>query len=196
MRRTLIPAGGLFALLPGAASAHAAFGNLGPFYAGLLHPLADPAQGLILAGVGVLLARQPLATVRPAYVALVLAGGLTVLLGTAVGVRPGLAPTALAATGLGLAALSGVALGRWPVVALAAAAVVWAGLAIDLPSGFRAGALSALGGSLGIALAGLLVWGLVDELQRRLGRIAGAVAGSWVAAVGVMTAAFALTGSG
>jgi hypothetical protein len=108
----------------------------------------------------------------------------------------GRAPTALAATGLGLAALSGVALGRGPVVALASAAAVWAGLAIDLPSGFRAGALSALGGSLGIALAGLLVWGLVDALQRRLGRIAGAVAGSWVAAVGVMTAAFALTGSG
>jgi hypothetical protein len=184
----------LLTLVPGASSAHDAFGDLGPFYAALLHPLADPAQGLILVAAGVLLARQPLATVRPAYAALACAGGAAVLLGAAAA-PPGLALSAVAATALGLAALSGVAFGRWPVVALAAAAAVCAGLAIDLPPGFRAAALSALGGTLGIALAGLLVWGLVDALQRRLGRVAGAVAGSWIAATGLIASAFALAGS-
>ena len=184
------------ALPPGVASAHDAFGDLGPFYATLLHPLADPGQGLILAAAGVLLARQPLATVRPAYVALALAGAVTVLLGAvgAHGGPPGLALTSLAAAGLGLAALTGVELGRWPSAALAAAAAVAAGLAIDLPPGLRSAGLAMLGGALGIALAGLLVWGLVDLLQRRIGRVAGAVAGSWIAAVGVMAAALALSG--
>jgi hypothetical protein len=183
------------ALLPTAAAAHDAFGDLGPFYATLLHPLADPSQGLVLAAAGVLLARQPLETVRPAYAALALVGAMTVLLGgLAAHGNPGLGLVAVGSAGLGLAALSGVALGRWPAVALAVAAAVMAGLAIDLPPGPRAGSLAALGGALGIALACLLVWGLVDLLQRRLGRVAGAVAGSWIAAVGLMAAALSLSG--
>jgi hypothetical protein len=182
-------------LAPGAAAAHDAFGDLGPFYATLLHPLADPAQGLTLAAVGVVLARQPLATVRPAYAALALAGTLTVLSGAFVAhAAPGLAAASIAVVLLGLAALSGVGLGRPLAVALAAAAAVAAGLAVDVPPGARAGGLAVLGGAIGIALAGLLAWGLVDFLQRRLGRIAGAVAGSWIAATGVMSAAFALAG--
>lgn len=106
-----------------------------------------------------------------------------------------LAGIALAAAVLGLAALAGRDLGRLPTVAIAAAGAVAAGLAIDLPPGQRAGALAALGGALGIALTGLLVWGLVDLLQRRLGRVAGAVAGSWIAAVGIKAAAFAPAGA-
>ena len=181
-------------LLPGAAAAHEAFGNLGPFYAALLHPLADPAQGLLLAAVAVLLARQPLASVRPAWAALALAGCLAVPLGAlSVHAAPDLAVTATAAALLGILALTGLGLGRWLTVAIAVAVAITAGLAIDLPPGLRAGGVAALGGALGIALAALLVWGLVDFLQRHLGRIAGAVAGSWVAAVGVMAAAFALT---
>jgi urease accessory protein len=179
----------LAALLPGTASAHAAFGDLGPFYATLLHPLADPSQGLILAATGVLLARQPLASVRPAWAALALAGTATVLLGAFTALpAPGIRFAAVAATALGLVALSGFTLGRWPTVAATTAAAVAAGLAIDLPPGLRAGGLAALGGAVGIALSSLLVWGLVDLLQRRLGRVAGAVAGSWIAAIGVMVA--------
>lgn len=190
----LVLAAGATALLPGVAEAHDAFGDLGPFYAALLHPLADPAQGLVLAAVAVLLARQPLASVRPALAALALAGSLAVSIGALTAhAAPGLAATALAAALLGLLALTGISLGRWPTVALAAAVAVAAGLAIDLPPGLRAGGLAALGGALGIALGALLVWGLVDFLQRHYGRVAGAVASSWIAAVGVMAAAFALT---
>jgi hypothetical protein len=186
----------LLVLVPGSAAAHDAFGDLGPFYAALLHPLADPGQGLVVAAAGVLLARQPVETVRPAFAALAVAGASAVLAGAvAPHPAPGLALVALGAAGFGLMALAGVRLGRWPAVALAAAAGIAAGLAIDLPPGWRAGGLATLGGALGIAFGCLLVWGLVDLLQRRLGRVAGAVAGSWIAAVGVMAAALSLTGS-
>lgn len=193
--RRLAPAAAT-TLLPGAAEAHSAFGDLGPFYATLLHPLADPAQGLILAAIAVLLARQPLDSVRRGWLALALAGAVTVVLGAFIPhAAPGIPITALAAVALGLAALTGLTLGRWPIVALAVAAGVAAALAIDLPPGLRAGGLAALGGALGIALAPLLVWSLVDLLQRRLGPVAGAVAGSWIAAVGLMAGAVALTGT-
>jgi hypothetical protein len=102
---------------------------------------------------------------------------------------------ALAGVGLGLAALSGRDLGRWPSIGLAVLAGIVGGLAIDLPAGLRAASLGAFGGAVGIALAALLVWGLVDMLQHRFGRVAGAVAGSWIAAVGTMAAAFSFAGA-
>ena len=147
---------------PDVALAHDAFGDLGPFYGALLHPLADPAQGLILAGIAVVLARQPLATVRLAWLALALSGAVTVLSGAWVELAgPGPGVASLAGVVLGLLALSGRDLGLW----------------------------------LSIGLAALLVWGLVDGLQHRFGRVAGAVAASWVAAVGTMAAAFSFAGA-
>lgn len=182
--------------LPDLAFAHDAFGDLGPFYGALLHPLADPAQGLILAGIAVVLARQPLASVRWAWLALALAGTVTVLTGAWVPlVGPGPGGVALAGVMLGLLALTGRDLGRWPSIGLAVIAGIVAGLAIDLPAGARAASLGAFGGAVGIALAALLVWGLVDGLQHRFGRVAGAVAASWVAAVGTMAAAFSFAGA-
>ncbi len=181
---------------PDVALAHDAFGDLGPFYGALLHPLADPAQGLILAGIAVVLARQPLATVRLAWLALALSGAVTVLSGAWVELAgPGPGVASLAGVVLGLLALSGRDLGRWLSIGLAALAGIVAGLAIDLPTGARAASLGAFGGAVGIGLAALLVWGLVDGLQHRFGRVAGAVAASWVAAVGTMAAAFSFAGA-
>lgn len=192
-RPSPITAGITAALFPGTAAAHDAFGELGSFYAALLHPLADPAQGLVLAAAAVFLARQPLASVRPAFAALALAGTLAIPLGM-LGIfsQPGLAITALAAAALGVVALTGASLGRWPTITIAVCAALTAGLAIDLPPGVGAGSLAAIGGALGIALGTLLVWGLVDLLQSRIGRVAGAVASSWIAAVAVMAATLAL----
>jgi hypothetical protein len=179
----------LSGLVPaGPATAHDAFGDLGPFYANLLHPLADPAQALLIVGIAVLLARQPLATVRPAYAALVLAGAATILLGVLVVLEPpGLQMTGLLAAALGAAALFGLTLRPLPATLLAASIAVVAGIAIDLSP--RAAGLSALGATLGIALSTLLVWGLVDTARCHFGPVATAVAGSWVAAVGIMAAA-------
>lgn len=179
---------------PDVALAHDAFGDLGPFYGALLHPLADPAQGLVVAGIAVVLARQQLATVRWAWLALALAA--TVLSGAWVELAgPGPGVASLAGVVLGLVALSGRDLGRWLSIGLAVLAGIVAGLAIDLPTGARAASLGAFGGAVGIALAALLVWGLVDGLQHRFGRVAGAVAASWVAAVGTMAAAFSFAGA-
>jgi hypothetical protein len=177
-------------LLPSPAAAHDAFGDLGPFYANLLHPLADPRQGLLIAAVAVLLSRHPLSTVRPAYAALALAGTGAALLGAFVSLDPpGLRMTGLIAAALGLLALFGMSLRPMLAILVAAAIAAVAGAAIDLPAELRTAGLAALGASLGIALAALLVWGLVDEAIRRFGPVAGAVAGSWIAAVGVMAAA-------
>lgn len=188
MRRFALAAS--LALAPGAASAHDAFGDLGPFYASLLHPLVDPAQGLLVAAAAVLLARQPLASVRPAFAALALCGALAVALHavTAPPAAPGLRATGIAVAILGALALSGLRLGPAAAVLAAAAAVV-AGLSVDLPPGFRAGALAALGGSAGIALLALFVWGGVDLAARRVHPAASAVAASWVAAIGIMVCA-------
>jgi hypothetical protein len=180
----------LAVLAPGPALAHDAFGDLGPFYANLLHPLADPAQGLLIAALAVLLARQPLTTVRPAYAGLALAAAAAVALGPLQAFDPlGLRTTGLAAAGLGTLALLGLRLGPVPATAIAGVLAALAGLAVELPRSLVDGGLSFLGGALGIAIGALLLWGLVDLAVRRIGPVAGAVAGSWVAAVGIMAAA-------
>jgi urease accessory protein len=188
MRRTALALAA--AVLPGAAFAHDAFGDLGPFYASLLHPLADPAQGLLLAAAAVLLARQPVATVRPAYAALAACGALAMALRAVIDPPLiGLRVTGLAVAALGIVAISGLRLPVAFAVPLCAVVAIAAGLAVDLPAGTRAATLAGLGGAAGIALLSLAVWGGVDYATRRLGRIAGAVAGAWIAAIGIMAAA-------
>lgn len=176
-----------FALLPRMAAAHDAFGDLGPFYAGLLHPVLTPVQGLLLASVAVLLARQPLGAVRIAYPALVLAGVAGLLLHAA---RPELAvalrPAALSAVVLAALALWGRALPRTVLVPITMAGAGLAALAGDAASASRDGIVGGIGAGLGIAAFVLLLWGLADVLQARLGRVAGAVAAAWVIAIGGM----------
>lgn len=194
--RRFAPLAGLAAISPERALGHDAFGDLGPFYGALLHPLADPVQGLILAGIAVLLARQPIASVRGAWISLAVVGTLIVGLGALVPLAgPGPVVISLSAAGLGVLALTGLDLGRWPSIAFSVGAAILAGLAVDLPDGPRAASLAAFGGAVGIALVALLVWGFVDSLQNRFGRVAGAIAGSWIAAIGTMATAFSLVGT-
>ncbi len=177
-------------LFPAGAHAHEAFGDLGPFYGGLLHPLVDPVQGLILVALAVLLASQPRSSVRVAYAAAVVAGALAILVHAARPVPPpGVPLVGLVVAGVGLLSLLGPRIPVAALVLLAGALAAFAGIAGDTPDGVRAVMLSAGGSILGIALLVLLAWGGLDLLQSRLGRVAGAVAGSWVAAIGVMAAA-------
>jgi hypothetical protein len=177
-------------LIPVGAHAHEAFGDLGPFYGGLLHPLVDPVQGLILVALVVLLASQPRSSVRVAYAAAVITAALTILVHA---VRPAAPPgvplVGLVVAGIGLLSLLGPRIPVAVLVVLAGALAAFAGVAGDMPDGTRAVLLSAGGSCLGIALLVLLAWGGLDLLQSRLGRVAGAVAASWVAAIGVMAAA-------
>lgn len=181
---------GFAAALPGTAQAHDAFGNLGPFYQGLLHPLADPTQGLILAAAAVLLARQPLASVRAAFAVLAGAALVAAVLHPVLPLA-GLPVQLAGAVALvtGAAALTGLTLPTVPLAATGGTIALLATMAGDTPDGLREAGLTAGGTALGIALFVLLVWGAVDLLQARLGRVAGAVAGAWVAAVGLMAVA-------
>ena len=188
MKRLGLPA--TLALAPGAAAAHDAFGDMGPFYANLLHPVADPAQSVVLAGAAVFLARQPVETVRPAYAALAF-GGSAAASAAVAGLTPGLSPLAAAVLAclLGGGAIVTLKPPGWAATLLAGAAGVAAGLALTAGMGVRDAALGLLGGALGVGLAPLLLWGLMDLAVRKIGPVACAVIGSWVAAVGVMTAA-------
>lgn len=188
-RRLALAAAGL-GLLPGSAFAHDAFGDLGPFYASLLHPLADPAQAVLLVGFAVLLARQELVTVRRGYAGFA-AAAMLAMPAAALLALPSVEHFAAGAlaTLLGLAVLFGQRLPGLAIVALGIVAACLASLAFDAASGLRDGLLLVLGGTLGLATATLLLWSLFDLLRRRIGDIACAVAGSWVAAIGIMTMA-------
>jgi hypothetical protein len=188
-RRLALAAAGL-GLLPGSAFAHDAFGDLGPFYASLLHPLADPAQAVLLVGFAVLLARQELVTVRRGYAGFA-AAAMLAMPAAALLALPSVEHFAAGAlaTLLGLAVLFGQRLPGLAIVALGIIAACLSSLAFDAATGLRDGLLLVLGGTLGLATATLLLWSLFDLLRRRIGDIACAVAGSWVAAIGIMTLA-------
>lgn len=183
----------VLAVTPGAAFAHDAFGDLGPFYASLLHPLADPMQAALVVGTAAFLAGRSLGKVRVALPLFVAAAALShALLSWRLGVVPhALAPAAAAVAVGGAATLPD----RWTRAAagfvLVAAAGVLVGLAPDRPP--AAGALQPLLGTvLGIAVFTILAWAALDALARRVSELAPAVAGSWVAAVGLLAGAFAL----
>jgi urease accessory protein len=191
--RTVITHGAgvvLLALVPGSAAAHAAFGDLGPFYQGLLHPFADPAQGLLLAACAAALARQPLDTVRPAYAALVIAGFVTLIAGLILPLPvPGLRAIALLALVVAIAALSPVRPPPLIVAAIALPAGFAAALPLDLGTGSRTLMLGLAGGAAGIALVTLFLWGAADWASRRISPVAGLVIPAWIAAICLMTAA-------
>lgn len=187
MRRIFLP----FALAgaPAPAFAHDAFGDLGPFYAALLHPLADPAQGLLLVAAAVCLARQPIGIVRPAYAALAAGGLAALVVGLIVALPvPGLRVMTVLALVLALAALLPPRAGTGVAVALAGVVGVLAALPLDAGADGRLAMLTTLGGAGGIALAALLVWGLADLADRRLSPLASVVAAAWVAAIALMAA--------
>jgi hypothetical protein len=174
-------------------AAHDAFGDLGPFYQAALHPLADPAQGLLLVATALLLARQPRASVRPAYAALVIAAGVTLAAASFLHLpAPGLRTMAVAALALALATLLAPRPG--PTGATLAAALFGAALALPLAPETgtavpRAALLGLIGGALGIAIVTLWLWGAAEWADRRISPLATSVAAAWVGAIALMTAA-------
>lgn len=177
------------ALFPDAASAHEAFGNLGPFYAHMLHPVVDPTQGVLLVGMGALLARQSVETVRSAYTVFAMASALTVVILTVLPLTaPAVQVTAATAVLLGIITAIGLQLPRLFVAVLCVLVAIIAALSSDgAPS--TSSIQTAAGGALGLALTVLFVWGALDWVGERLHPVAAAVAGSWIAAVGLMVMA-------
>jgi hypothetical protein len=173
--------------LPTSAAAHDAFGDLGAFYQGLLHPLADPEQGLIIAAAAVFLACHPLGTFRPAYLALVAASIAAMTIGAAVALPvPALLMKALLALCIAIYALLPYRAGRIPVSTIAALLGVIAALSMDTGTDTRAMLLGILGGSTGIAVLTLIVWGAIDWAGEHISTYACAVAAAWIAAISLM----------
>jgi hydrogenase/urease accessory protein HupE len=190
MRRRCLPLA--VAAVPSPALAHDAFGDLGPFYAGLLHPLADPLQAALVAGMAAFLASRPLGTAQVALPVFVVAAALGFgLLGWWLGVVPSPLLPAAGAIVVGLAAMMPARwTPLWMALPLAACIGTLAGLSPDRPP--ETGAWQPLtGGLLGIGIFTALGWAGLDALARRLSPIAPAVAGSWVAAIGMLAGAFA-----
>lgn len=86
MRRNwlLLPA----TIAPSSALAHDAFGNLGPFYASFLHPLADPLQAALLVGTAAFLVGRPIEVARVALPVFVAAAALGLGLGWRLALMP------------------------------------------------------------------------------------------------------------
>jgi hydrogenase/urease accessory protein HupE len=190
MRRPAVLALALSA--PAPALAHDAFGDLGPFYASLLHPLADPMQAALVIGTAAFLAGRSLGTVRVALPVFAAAAALShLILGWRLGVLPSPLLAAVAAVAVGSAATLPDRWTRVPAgLILVAATGILVGLAPDRPP--AQGALQPiLGTVLGVAILATIAWAALDAAARRLSPLAPAVAGSWVAAVGLLAGAFA-----
>ena len=183
-------------LAPGEASAHLVTTGLGPFYDGVGHFLLTPedlvpavALALLAGLAGARLGRLVLLLLPAVW----LAGGLAGLqYGSAALIPPAL--TALALFGLGaLVALDC----RLPVAVGAALAA-----ALGLLHGLANGMAMAAAGLGPVAVAGIatallvvlaLLAALVVSLQRSWERVAVRVAGSWIAATGVLMLGWTLS---
>jgi hypothetical protein len=178
-------------LLPTSLHAHDAFGDLGPFYANLLHPLADPLQAALLVGTAAFLASRPLSVTRlllPVFAGAATLGALALAAGVPMTVLPVIA--ALAALLVGLSAtVPDHWMPRPMALCLVAATGALTGLA---PGALDEGAVLQpfLGTALGIAVFTMLTWFALETAGRRFTPLVPQVAGSWVAAVGILVVAF------
>jgi len=193
-------AGALILLIacPSTAAAHLVTTGLGPFYDGALHLLMSPEDLLGLVAAVALAGLQGAKASRIAVIALAaawfmfslislnLAVGFDfpwlsifsiIILGVLVAVNPTLPPTVAAL----LAGLYGALHGLLNGSALAA---------ID-------GGLPAIAGvSMTVLIIGLLCSALIVSLKAAWTRVAVRVAGSWIAAVGILMLGWMVRGSG
>jgi urease accessory protein len=183
-------------LAPATAHAHLANSGLGPFYDGLLHFSVTPGEILRALALGLLAGRRGAESGRVALLALAAAW----VMGRLVGVPSMMevAPACVAAVTLGLGALVAIDLSfpRVGVTALAAG-VGWmqgAVFAADDAVG-GAGAAAMLGAWLASLVVVLLAAGQAASLQEQWARTAVRVAGSWIAAAGLLMLGWEIRGT-
>jgi hydrogenase/urease accessory protein HupE len=197
IRRALAPCVGLsLALAPTIAHAHLVNTGLGPFYDGISHLFLSfddllPVVAMALLGGmnGVAAARRALFALPAAW----LAGGIAGFAARAAFLPAGITALSLLALGLLVAADR-----RLPPVAVTILAVV-----VGLLHGWLNGTSIAAAGREGTGLAGIVasvfvVVALFSAPALRLGapwaRVAVRVAGSWIAAIGLLLLGWALSG--
>jgi len=178
-------------LLPTSLHAHDAFGDLGPFYANLLHPLADPLQAALLVGTSACLAVRPLNVTRqllPVFAGAATLGALILVFGV-----PMVAPPVIVALAVLLVGLSAVLPNTWTPLPVTLVLVAATGVLTGLAPGANAEGASLqpfLGTAIGIAVLATLAWFGLETAGRRFTPLVPQVAGSWVAAIGILIVAF------
>ena len=182
-----LPAVGLLAL-PAAAEAHLVTSGLGPFYDGALHLLLSPADLLGLVAAALLAGLRGRRAARLTVVALPVAWLLAGFVGMALSLSPGLEWLGvLSFLILGVLVAADARLSPGFVALLGASYGALHGLmngAALLAMG--AGGTSLLGIGLTVLLIALLTSATVVPLQAFWARTAVRVAGSWVAAIGIL----------
>ena len=188
---TMIVHAAILFLTPTKAVAHDAFGDLGPFYGNLLHPLADPLQAAVLVGTAAFLAGRSISAVRKAIpIFIVVASCASVAAFSGLINTPPTIFAGMAALLIGLAATLPQKLVPQPVVyVLVGVTGAITGLAPGAPiSGLTLQPL--LGSVFGIAGLLALWWFTLDIAARQLTHLVPKVVGSWVAAMGILIVAF------
>lgn len=190
MRRAVLVAAALAlpAGLPAPAAAHLVSSGLGPFYDGGLHLLLSPADLLAVLALSLSAARGGRGPSRSAVVALTVAWGAACLAGLALGALPFLGwPKIGLLTAIGVAVAAGIR----PSAPAVAAAGVLTGALFGLDNGGAiaaagGGAVAAAGVTAGVAILTLLASALAVSLQAAWMQVALRIAGSWIAAVGML----------
>ncbi len=190
MRRVAFRAALIAGLWPAVASAHPIQG-VGDFYSGMLHPLLALEQILPMIALSLLAGQQErrfAAGVLGVFPGALIAGACAALLRT----PPAFLVATITASMVGLGLLVAISrpLPRTPLFALAAALGACEGMLVGAEATDGVAAWRFIPGA---CLAALLVLaygiGLVRRLRAPWTRIAVRVAGSWLAAAGIMVLA-------
>lgn len=163
------------------------------FAAAMLFPFQTLTTAVLLTGLGLFLSGAPRETVRRVLAGFALAAALGLLSVWLSGRVAGLEPVAAVLTlALGLHVAAGVALPERAVAGAAIAAGVLAGLGSDLPPRWEIALEGGAGLLAGFVLLALVGWGAGAAAGRIAGPVVPRVAGSWVAAIGLLTLVLAL----
>lgn len=186
----------VLAAAPSPAWAHLVSSGLGPFYDGALHLLLSPEDLLAALALSLLAGQGGKASSRWMVMVLPLAWGVAGTIGFGLGAEVDVQWVKISLlTLLGVLVAAGV--GPGPGIMAVLAALV--GVVHGLDNG---GAIVPAGGVALVGLTGtvlvlaLLASALAVSLRADWARIALRVAGSWVAAVGMLMAGWLLQGSG
>jgi hydrogenase/urease accessory protein HupE len=184
-------------ILPKLSEAHLVTSGLGPYYDGVLHLLISPGDLLGLLAVALLAGRQGAGAGRLAVITLSVAWWLAGLVGLVLPNIPDLA--AIGTVSFLIVGLLVAADVKLPPVGIAAIAAAY-GLLHGLSNGTALAAVGAGPSALfGIVLAvlclGVLTAAAVVPLTALWARVAVRVAGSWVAAVGLLMLGWTIQGA-
>jgi hydrogenase/urease accessory protein HupE len=180
----------LVSLTAAPAQAHLVNSGIGPFYDGALHLLMSPADLLGIVALALLAGLRGVQSGRLAVLILPVAWGLGGIVGLSVPAYvelPGLSALSFLLLGV-LVAINPSRLAPMAVAVLAALFGALHGLLNGSALAATDAGLTPLAGIVATAfVAALLLAAFVATLHREPARIAVRVAGSWVAAVGILT---------